>query len=259
MKFNKFTTTAIEAAVKAGEVLLRYYKTDLKIDYKGIINPVTEADRRAQSVIIKHIRSVFRDHSFIGEEDTRKRACEEFCWIIDPLDGTVNFIHGIPLFSVSIGLSHNGKIIAGVVYAPILKEMFVAQKDAGSYLNGKRIQVSGINKMVRSVVITGFSYDIHKDTDRALKRLGRILKSAEGVRRLGSAAIDLAYVACGRAEVFWEEGLSPWDVAAGSLIVQEAGGRVTDFMNGNDYLFGKSLIATNGKLHKHMVDLIGRK
>lgn len=256
MKFNKYTQTAILAAQAAGKVLLKYYSTDLRIDYKGIINPVTEADRNSQSVIIKTIKKVYPQHSFVGEEDRTKQTCKEFCWIIDPLDGTVNFIHKIPLFSISIGLSHKGKVIAGVVYAPLLGEMFVAEKGKGAYLNGKRIRVSNISKLIRSVVITGFSYDIHKDTEKVLKKLGRILKNAEGVRRLGSAAIDLAYVSCGRAEVFWEEGLSPWDVAAGSLLVREAGGRVTDFSGGDDYLFGRSLAATNGKLHKNVLKLL---
>ncbi|MFH1368561.1 MAG: inositol monophosphatase family protein [Elusimicrobiota bacterium] len=256
MTFNKYTKTAIRAAKKAGEVLLKYYKTNLKVDYKGIINPVTEADRSSQRAIIELIRKEFPGHTFVGEEDEKKHVCDEYCWIIDPLDGTVNFIHHIPLFSISIGLSHNGKIIAGVVYAPFLGEMYVAEKGKGAFVNGKRIKVSNINRMVRSVVITGFSYDIHKDTENVLKRLGRILKSVEGVRRLGSAAIDLAYVACGRAEAFWEEGLCPWDVAAGSLLVEEAGGKVTDFDNGDNYIYGRSLVATNGIVHKHVIGLL---
>lgn len=256
MKFNEFTRTAIDAAQSAGDLLLKYFGKSIDVRYKGRINPVTAADERSQKLISGAIRRRFPAHTVVGEEDAVHRGCGRYCWLIDPLDGTVNFIHGIPIFSVSIGLSLNGSVIAGVVYAPMLKELFVAQKGGGAFLNGKRIRVSTAGRLMRSVVITGFSYDIDRKAAPALRRLGGVLKQAEGIRRLGSAAIDLAYVACGRAEVFWEEGLSPWDVAAGSLLVSEAGGRVTDFSGGSDYIYGKSLLATNGRLHAAMRRII---
>ena len=256
MKFNEFTNSAVAAAEKAGEILLKHHSKNIKVEFKGRIDPVTIADRQSQEAIISSIKRKFPGHTFMGEEDKKKAVCSEFCWIIDPLDGTVNFIHGLPQFCVSIGLSHLGKIIAGVVYAPLMGEMYIAQKGAGSWLNGKRIRVSGINKLVRSLVVTGFPYDIHANSKSIIRSLSNVLVEIQGLRRLGSAALDLAYVAAGRFEAFWELGLHPWDVAAGSLLVTEAGGKVTDFNGKKEFLWDSELLASNGKIHQVMLKLI---
>ncbi|MCB4790323.1 MAG: inositol monophosphatase [Elusimicrobia bacterium] len=255
---SPFTRTAIEAALAGGKILKKYFNKNIKVDYKGEIDPVTIADKKSQKAILEIIKQRFPGHTTLGEEDKEKAICSEYCWIIDPLDGTVNFIHGMEIFSVSIGLSHNGNIISGVVYAPRLKELFVAEKGKGAFLNGKRIRVSKINSLVRSLVVTGFPYYVHKSSKRVLKNFSGILTKVQGLRRLGSAAIDLSYVARGKYEAFWEEGLKPWDVAAGSLIVREAGGKVTDYANGKGYLLGENILATNGKTHKKMLKLIKR-
>jgi myo-inositol-1(or 4)-monophosphatase len=192
----------------------------------------------------------------VGEEDKKKTDCSGYCWIIDPLDGTVNFIHGVPLFCVSIALTKDTKTISGAVFAPFINEMFVAEEGLGAYLNGKKLCVSQVKKMLRSLVVTGFSYDIHSQSKQTMRSLSNVIIKAQGVRRLGSAALDLAYVAAGRFEAFWEKGLKPWDVAAGSLIVEEAGGKVSEFDGGNNYVFGNTLLASNGLIHGQMIGLI---
>lgn len=255
-KFNVYTTAAIKAARIGGAVLEGYFNSKLNIGYKGRIDPVTIADKSSQQAIITFLGKKFPSHAFIGEEDGLKQACSDYCWIIDPLDGTVNFIHGVPFFCVSIGLLYKGKIIAGAVYAPCLNELFAAQKGSGAWLNGKKIKVSRESKLVRSLVVTGFPYDIDSGTGRIMKSLASVIVNVQGVRRLGSAALDLAYVSCGRFEAFWEKGLQPWDVAAGAIMVEEAGGKVTDYAGGKGYVFGKTLIATNGRVHAPMKALI---
>lgn len=257
--FNKFTKAAIEAAFKGGEVLKSYFDKEIKINFKGKIDPVTEADRLSQEKIVNLIRKKFHGHSTIGEEGGESACSAEYCWIIDPLDGTVNFIHHLPIFCVSIGLLHDGKIISGVVHAPILNETFVAEKGGGAWLNGKRIEVSKTGSLLRALAVTGFPYYIHSKPNRAIKYLVNVITKVQGLRRLGSAALDLAYVAMGRFDAFWELGLSPWDVAAGSLLVDEAGGKVSDLKKGSDYVWGKSILASNGTLHKKLLKLFSDK
>lgn len=256
MQFNRFTRVALKAAEKGAEALVRHYSRKLKVDFKGAIDPVTDADRASQDAVLSTLKKAFPGHNYLSEEDTAPVLRGEYCWIIDPLDGTVNFIHRLPVFSVSIGLMHNGRIVSGVVLAPLLKETFVAEKGAGAFFNGTRISVSKEKRLVRSLVVTGFPYYIHSQPGRAMDKLGRVVTQVQGVRRIGSAALDLAYVAAGRFEAFWEEGLKPWDAAAGALLVTEAGGKITDFQNGRDYLFGKSLLASNGRIHKNMLALV---
>jgi len=235
MKFNRYTDTAIEAAKIGANVLMRHFNSKLAVGFKGRIDPVTIADKSSQEAIKKYINKIFSAHTIIGEEDKTKIDRTEYCWIIDPLDGTVNFIHGIPFFCVSIALTKDSKPISGVVYAPCLKEMFVAQKGAGAFLNGNKIHVSNTAELLRALVVTGFSYDVHSHSGQEIKRLKNVIEKAQGIRRLGSAALDQSYVAAGRFEAFWEKGLKCWDVAAGSLIVTEAGGKVTEFDGNNNY------------------------
>jgi myo-inositol-1(or 4)-monophosphatase len=256
MKFNKLTKVAINAALAGGRVLMKYYKQKYLVEYKGRIDPVTIADKESQKAVVGYIRRHFAEHAFLAEEDLETVRCSDRCWIIDPLDGTVNFIHNLPLFSVSIGFVQNGETVSGVVYNPVLKELFVAEKGRGAYLNGKKISVSDKPKLLNSLVVTGFPYSVYGNPSGISKTFSKVLAKAQGLRRLGSAAIDLAYVACGRFEAFWEEDLKPWDVAAGGLIVREAGGRVTDFKNRKDYIFSKQLLATNGKVHGQMLELV---
>jgi myo-inositol-1(or 4)-monophosphatase len=257
-KFNNYTKAASAASKIGGKILLKYFSSRVAIDYKGRIDPVTTADRASQKAVFGYLKKHFPSHSFIGEESKENIVDSDYCWIVDPLDGTVNFIHGVPQFCVSIGLLYKGKVVSGAVYAPCLGELFVAQKGAGAYLNGKRLSVSPIKQLVRSLAVTGFPYEIGADGKQIMKILSNALASVQGLRRLGSAALDLAYVADGRFEVFWEKGLKSWDAAAGSLMVEEAGGRVTDYFGENNYIFGKTLIATNGLIHRSMIKLINK-
>lgn len=256
MAFNSFTIVALEAARAGAAVLERRFARPLSVSFKGKIDPVTAADLSAQKTIISVIRRRFPDHGILAEENMAAAGTARYCWIIDPLDGTVNFLHGVPHFCVSVALTDNGTVIAGVVCAPLLKETFVAQKGGGAWLNGKRIRVSNIRNLVRSLTVTGFSYQIHEDYRSVLATFERVLRNAQGMRRLGSAAIDLGWVACGRFEAFWEEGLAPWDVAAGGLILQEAGGKVTDFSGKQNWLFGRQLLATNALIHRPLQRLM---
>jgi len=259
MKFNKFTSVAETAAIAGAKVLKKYYLGKLNVEYKGRIDPVSEADKNAQKAIIAVIKKAFPAHSIIAEEENLQDVKnKDYCWIIDPLDGTVNYIHGLPLFCVSIGLVHKNKVIAGVIYAPMINEMFIAQKGAGAYLNGKKISVSNIKEIVKSLAVTGFPYYVSecKADNNIIDSFKTVVMNAQGVRRLGSAALDLAWVAAGRFEFFWEEGLKPWDVAAGALIVEEAGGKVTDYNGKNNYIFGENMLASNGAAHKKVLKLL---
>jgi len=258
MKLNTFTRVALSAAQAGGEVLRSYFDKNIRVDYKGEINPVTDADRRSQRVVFDIISGNFPDHSTMGEEGEESATSRnsEYCWIVDPLDGTVNFIHRIPLFCVSVALMHRGSIVSGVVHVPLMNETFVAQRGGGAWLNGKRIAVSSADRLVRALVVMGFPYYVHSRPGRTVKNLVNVLTKVQGVRRLGSAAIDLAYVAMGRCDAFWEEGLSAWDVAAGSLLVEESGGSVTDYRNGDDFIFGETLLSSNGVLHRPLLKLI---
>ncbi|MCL2390223.1 MAG: inositol monophosphatase, partial [Endomicrobia bacterium] len=229
MKFSKYTLIALNAAKAGAEELLKYYDKTVNVEYKGETDPVTLADRNSQKTVIKVIKSVFPDHGVIAEEDGVSETEKSYCWIIDPLDGTVNFVHGIPMFCVSVGLKYKDEIISGVIFSPVTKEVFVAEKGKGAFLNGKKIRVSKEDKLIRSLAVTGFPYYMRKRPARVMKNFSNIALKTQGVRRLGSAALDLAYVACGRFEFFWEEGLKPWDIAAGELIVKEAGGIVSDY------------------------------
>ncbi|MDR1663176.1 MAG: inositol monophosphatase [Endomicrobium sp.] len=245
MKFSSYTNVALASAKIGTDVLLSYYNRKLNIEYKGEIDPVTQADKNAQKAMIKIIRNVFPEHGILAEEDGIKETGKDYCWIIDPLDGTVNFVHGLPMFCVSIGLKHKDEIIVGVIYAPIMKEVFIAEKDKGAWFNGKRINVSKNKNIIRSLATTGFPYYFRKNSQRVMKNFDNIVHEAQGVRRLGSAALDLAYVACGRFEFFWEEGLKPWDIAAGILMIKEAGGIISDYDGSKDALFGTTLLAAN--------------
>lgn len=226
------------------------------IEYKGKNNLVSYVDKEAERMLVEGCRALIPGSGFINEETGESVTDSAYRWIIDPLDGTTNFIHGLDCFAISVALQHREETILGYVYHVPNKEMFSAVKGKGAYLNGKKIKVSPAPKLEKALFATGFPYTQFGWIDEYMEVLKSIMRQSHGLRRMGSAAIDLVYVACGRFDGFFEFKLSPWDVAAGALIVQEAGGKVTDFKGGDDYLFGRQILATNGKVHPEALQLI---
>lgn len=247
---------ATGAAYKAGETLRGYFRDALAIDKKGDKDLVTEADRAAEKTIIEALRDRFPNHDILAEESGRLDNHSRFCWIIDPLDGTTNFSHGIAIFSVSVALSRDGEIVAGVVLNPATGELFAADSESGAAVNGQPIFVSGTPAIEDALLVTGFPYDYKTHLKKLVRRFSRCLEAAGGVRRMGSAALDLCYLACGRFDGYWEENLHPWDTAAGMLIARQAGATVTDFSGMAFSPDKKELLATNGILHQKIKDLL---
>lgn len=258
---NSYLEVAIEAAREAGAILVTELARPVQIDYKGEVDIVTQADGRSEQAIVTRLRNHFPKHAIVAEEGRNSAAASgadsgpRFCWYVDPLDGTTNFAHGFPWFCVSIGLAEGppGKeeLLAGVVYQPVTEELFTAARGEGAYLNNKRIHVSGIEKLGTSLLGTGFP--AHKRVQNPnIHYYWNFTLRTHGVRRAGSAALDLACVACGRFEGFWEFGLNPWDTAAGVLLVREAGGTVTDFAGQPYQLGARELMASNTKIHAEM-------
>ena len=246
--------TLIKATEAGAEVLKTYFNSKtLKVSNKeGINNLVTEADHAAEKAIMETIRQQFPDHFILSEESGEMATESEYKWIIDPIDGTVNYAHGIPLCCVSVGLEHKGKMILGAVYNPLLKEFFLAEKGQGATFNGEPIQVSQKATVMDSCLVTGFPYTYLDIPNGPLDIFNRLIRKGIPVRRLGSAAIDLCWVAAGRFDGFFEHKLQAWDSAAGFLIVEEAGGKVTDF-NGDYYSpYQPQILATNGKIHEEL-------
>jgi myo-inositol-1(or 4)-monophosphatase len=246
-----FLTPMQELAREAGALLMSFFGK-VAIEYKGDVDLVTEADRRSEQLIVGHIRKQWPDHDLIGEEGSRRETGSDFRWYLDPLDGTTNFAHGFPVFCVSMALEHKGERIAGVVYDPSRNEMFAAEKGGGSRLNGAPIHVSKTTRLAESLVATGFpSHKRHKNPN--IHFYHQITLRSHGVRRAGSAALDLCYVACGRFDAFWEFNLNSWDTAAGVLLVQEAGGKVTNFSDAPFSIDSREVLATNHILHEEML------
>ncbi|NLL28527.1 MAG: inositol monophosphatase [Bacteroidales bacterium] len=238
------------AAIDAGKFLIESAKSfDIeKVETKGENNFVSYVDKESEKILIDKLSKIIPKSGFIAEESGSKEIKNEWVWVIDPLDGTTNFIHGIPLYSVSIGLLKDGELFAGVIYEPNINELFHAIKGEGAFLNGKRIFVTKTSELKDSFWATGFPYSDFDMMDKYINFIKFSIENTHGIRRLGSAAVDLAYTACGRLDGFFEFGLSPWDVAAGALIVKEANGKVADFKKGNDYIYGKEIIACNHAL-----------
>jgi len=251
-----FLTVASDAARAAGLMLRENIQGEREITYKGDINLVTEMDMRSERVVVEMLLASFPGHGIIAEEETKIQAASGYQWIIDPLDGTTNYAHGYPCFSVSIALEHKGEVIVGVVYDPMRDELFSAQKDAGATLNGKAIKVSGTDRLIQSLLATGFPYDRKTSEKNNLDYFHDLLMASQEVRRDGSAALDLCYVASGRFDGFWELKLKPWDVAAGSLIAREAGGMVSDFTGTGFNIHSDELLASNGIIHGALVDIL---
>ncbi len=248
-----------DVSVAAGELIKSRLGRFGNIFFKGRINLVTDIDKASQELIIKRLKKLLPEADFLAEEEknTIKRT-REFRWIVDPLDGTTNFVHGFPFFCVSIALQKDSEIVLASVYDPIRKELFHSLKNSGSFLNKKRISVSKTKTLKESLLATGFSYKFRKSRDNNIANFIKLLVSSQAIRRAGSAALDLCYVACARFDGFWELDLNPWDTAAGILIVKEAGGKVSNFKDREYSLKDKQILATNGLIHKQMLGLLCR-
>lgn len=256
MKTSQFRKVAVEAAVKAGTFVRKNVGRVKKVHYKGEINVVTDIDKKAEALIVSTIRRHYPEHDFLAEEGTYPEKYSDYTWVIDPLDGTTNFLHSFPFYCVSVALAYKGRILAGAVYDPTREELFFAEKGKGAFLNKKRIHVSKIRNMKKALLATGFAYDIREAANNNIDNFEKFLKSAQAVRRAGSAAIDMCYVACGRFDGFWEMGLHPWDTAAALLITEEAGGKVTR-MDGTKYnIHDTDTLASNLKIHAQMVRIL---
>ena len=254
--------TAVEAVQKAGEIQMAHFGGPMRIDKKGEIDLVTEVDVAVERMFRAMIAERFPDHQVLGEElqqdDLRTRTAPGYCWVFDPIDGTTNFAHGLPIFCASLGLELDGEAIVAAVYDPTRRELFTAEKGQGARLNGAPIQVTQADDVLNSLLVTGFPYTVHQsDTGEELVALfGHFLGRSRAVRRLGSAALDLCYVAAGRLEGFYEATLKPWDSCAGALLVEEAGGRVTDWSGTPFQSRMAQVLATNGRIHDEMLTLL---
>ncbi|MDP3581795.1 MAG: inositol monophosphatase family protein [Ignavibacteria bacterium] len=247
----------IYIAREAGEVLRSGFGKNFSIEYKtNVANLVTEYDKKSEKIIIDFINKEFPTHSVLAEESGMHDSSSEYLWVIDPLDGTTNFAHGLPIFSVSIGVQKNGEMICGVIYDVMRDAMYSAEKGSGSFCNRRKLGVSTNDDLHKSVLVTGFPYNVHENPDFAYERFAAFLRVARAVRRLGSAAIDMCYVAEGVFDGFWEVSLNAWDMAAGMIIVEEAGGVITDFSGNPTNIFGKQILTSNGNVHKAMIDTL---
>ena len=249
--------TAVEAVMKAGEIQMRFIESGFEVSHKGTIDLVTEADVAVETMFRKLIAERFPDHTILAEEfgeDAATRGAS-YCWVFDPIDGTNNYAHGLPIFCSSLALEIDGRGEIGAIYDPTRKELFLAERGGGAFLNGRPIHVSRAPTLVESMLVTGFPYDIHSRIPEIVGLFGDFVGKARAVRRLGSAALDLCYVAAGRMDGFWEQDLKPWDIAAGTIIVEEAGGKVTDFAGEPHSSRRPPLLATNGHIHEEMLDI----
>jgi myo-inositol-1(or 4)-monophosphatase len=253
---ESFEQVAILAAKKAGLLLKRRLGQERQVKYKGAVNLVTEMDLLSEKVIVSEIRKRYPNHSLLAEEKTNLQENSPYRWIIDPLDGTTNYAHGFPVFSISIALEEAGEVILGVVYDPTRDELFVGKKGKGTRLNGRKVHVSSTPNLSQSLLATGFPYDLRETPADNFDHFQNFALRVHAVRRAGSAALDLCYVAAGRFDGFWELRLGPWDMAAGSLIVREAGGKITDFLGNPISLDGKHVVASNGKIHRQMIQIL---
>lgn len=247
-----------EAAVREAG---RYLKENLgraagQTSYKGAVDLVTPFDLGAQDILVGRLSAAFPAHGFLAEEGIERSGASDCRWVIDPLDGTTNFAHAFPVFCVSAGLECGGRLVLGFVYDPVREELFSALAGGGAFLNGAPIRVSGVDRLDRALLATGFPYDVRQSPVNNLDHWSRFIVRAQAIRRCGSAALDLSYVACGRFDGFWELKLKPWDVAAGGLIVAEAGGRVTDFADRSFKLGVPAIAATNGLIHGELLEVL---
>ncbi|MBI3651890.1 MAG: inositol monophosphatase [Acidobacteria bacterium] len=247
---------AISVAQEAGALLRDRLNTKFQVAHKGAINLVTEVDLASEALIRERIVTRYPRHQILAEEGGLADSSSAYRWIVDPLDGTTNYAHGYPVFNVSIALEYQGEVIVGVVYDPMREELFAAEKGGGATLNRKTIRVSATSELIKSMLSTGFPYNIKTSSLTNLDHWTNFAMNAQALRRDGAAAIDLCYVACGRFDGFWELNLSAWDTAAGGLIVKEAGGQVSDFSGGTFSNYTPEIIASNGLIHQQMIDVL---
>jgi myo-inositol-1(or 4)-monophosphatase len=254
-QIQEFLQVAIGAARQAGALQRERVWSEHSISYKGEMDLVTEVDGRCEELIVASLRGAFPEHGFLAEEGVYQSGSAPYKWIIDPLDGTTNFAHGFPWFCVSIALEHRDSVLVGVIYHTMMDELFTAVKGRGAFLNGKQIAVSKGSPLCRTLLATGFPYD-RTDKEDNFEHFHNFQRASRGVRRAGAAALDLAYVAAGRLDGYWECKLKPWDVAAGSLLVAEAGGKVSN-LAGNDYsVYDHRILACNGLIHQEMLEVL---
>jgi myo-inositol-1(or 4)-monophosphatase len=253
---DRYEAAAIKAAHDAGRLLMDRFRGHLDVSHKGITNIVTDADLAAEKLIVSHLLEAFPSHHILAEENHFERKGGSHIWIIDPLDGTTNYAHGLPFFSVSIGLEVEGKIVFGAVYAPVLDELYVARRGQGAYCNGSPIHVSKNAAMNDSLLATGFPYDIRSGRNTNLEYFSEFAMHAQAIRRVGSAALDLAYVASGYFDGFWELQLQPWDCAAGVLLISEAGGTATNFHGEPVSIYEHEFLGSNGLIHNDMLKIL---
>lgn len=256
---RKCLEVAQEAALAAGAFLKERFHQKPEVEFKGEINLITQRDRQSQEIIFNVISKQFPNHSILGEEDLETGGSGDFLWVVDPIDGTTNYAHTLPVFCVSIALLVEHKPHIGVVYNPMLDEMFWSVKGHGAFLNKTNLRVSGEKDLGRSLLSTGFPYDLRESNDNNLDHFLRFVKVTQGIRRWGAAAIDISYVAAGRFDGFWEMKLYPWDTAAAVVFVEEAGGTVTDFSGAPFDPFKKEILASNGHIHFKMVEILSVK
>jgi myo-inositol-1(or 4)-monophosphatase len=254
---SSFLATAVEAARSAGALLREARGSVRQVSYKrSPTDLVTEMDRRAEALIVERLLGAFPDHGFLGEEGGARAGRSEYRWLVDPLDGTTNYAHGLPIFAVSIALERAGEVQLGVAYDPNQDELFVAERGRGATLNGEPLHVSKTAVLGEGLLATGFPYDIRVSSETNLPEYSALSLRSRAVRRFGSAVLDLCYVAAGRFDAFWELTLGPWDMAAGGLMVQEAGGRVTSVRGGPWQLDGPGALASNGPLHEAVLEVL---
>jgi len=253
---NRYLQVAIAAAKEAGRIQRLHFGDLHKVEFKGEIDPVSEVDKLCEKAISQILLDAFPDHDLLTEESVFKGKGSPFKWVIDPMDGTTNYIHGFPFFCTSIGLEIDGEMRFGVVYDPLFNELFQAEIGKGAFLNGKRISVSSNKDMDRSFLTTGFPYDVREHADFYLRFFRQFVTKSVAIRRPGSAALDLCYVAAGRCDGYWELRIHSWDVAAGSLMVKEAGGEVTDFKGRPFSIYAEEIIASNSLIHQEMLQVI---
>jgi myo-inositol-1(or 4)-monophosphatase len=255
----QFKRTLFSAVDESSQVLLKYFGKTFEITRKKYYTDlVTEVDKLSETRIVKTIHKDFPEHNILSEEMGNMEMKSDCVWIIDPIDGTVNFAHGIPIFCVSIALEVNKELVMGCVYNPVSGETFYGQKNSGAFFNGRRLQVSVTKKLKDAMLVTGFPYGGHMNADHCIDHFTNFIKAGLPVRRLGSAAIDMCYLAAGKFDGFWEVSLNPWDVAAAYILLTEAGGRITDF-NGKKYsIYGRQMLASNGKIHREMINVLKR-
>jgi myo-inositol-1(or 4)-monophosphatase len=252
----RYLAAAAQAALRAGAIQRKHLGQEIEVRHKGTIDIVTEVDRACEDAIVSVIRERFPDHDIVTEETDLGRTGSRYVWFTDPLDGTTNYAHGYPFFCSSVALTVSGEVVAGAVFDPVKEELFTAEKGGGSYVNGARLRVSSSTELLQSLLVTGFPYDVQTDLAGKLRLFSRFMGAAQAVRRDGAAALDLCYVAAGRYDGFWEERLQPWDMMAGKLIVEEAGGRVSRFDGTPLGTAADELLATNGPLHGPMMAVL---